>query len=155
NKINEMLGQDYITAKDILNTAQEIAKCLEFVVIIKNSSCCHLHLQCKCGSQPRNTSNLTHVTEIINKHNYPMTKNKRIFHEHHQLMQKTRSAGVQMLKAGASPSMIYKAIRDEDGNPTAIQKDISNLGLQINFLEEIVSIKALIIGLEKREYIMP
>ncbi|CAG8487532.1 15660_t:CDS:2, partial [Cetraspora pellucida] len=47
-----MLEQDYIIAKDILNTAQEIAKCLGFAVIIKNSSCCHLHFQCKHGSQP-------------------------------------------------------------------------------------------------------
>ncbi|CAG8824957.1 19806_t:CDS:2, partial [Racocetra persica] len=131
NEINKMLGQDYITAKDILNTAQEIAKCLRFAVTIKNSSCRHLYLQCKRGGQPRNTSNLTvdtrkrkrmskhcgcqfllkavlqnskwHVTEIINKHNHPMTKDERIFYEHHQLTQKTRSAAVRMLKAGARP----------------------------------------------------
>ncbi|CAG8847843.1 37034_t:CDS:2, partial [Racocetra persica] len=131
NEINEMLRQDYITAKDILNTAQEIAKCLGFAVTIKNSSCRHLYLQCKCGSQPCNTSNLTvdtrkrkrmskrcrcqfllktvlqnfkwHVTEIINKHNYPMTKDERIFHEYRQLTQETRSAAVRMLKAGARP----------------------------------------------------
>ncbi|CAG8803969.1 8517_t:CDS:2, partial [Cetraspora pellucida] len=182
NEINKMLEQDYITAKDILNTAQEIAKCLGFAVTIKNSSCRHLHLQCKHGSQPCNTSNLTvdtrkrkrmskrygcqfllkavlqnskwHVTEIINKHNHPMTKDERIFHEHRQLMQETRSVAVRMLKAGASPSMIYEAIRDEDGNPTTTRKDISNLGLQINSLEETASMKALIIGMKKRGYIV-
>ncbi|CAG8840779.1 20010_t:CDS:1, partial [Racocetra persica] len=63
-------------------------------------------------------------------------------------------AAVRMLKAGARPSMIYEAIRDEDGNPTATRKNISNLGLRINSLEETASMEALIIGMEKRGYIV-
>ncbi|CAG8456304.1 3913_t:CDS:2 [Racocetra fulgida] len=59
---------------------------------------------------------------------------------------------VRMLKAGAKPSMIYEAMRDEDGQPTVTRKDILNLGLRINFLEENASMEALIIGMKKRGY---
>ncbi|CAG8789472.1 12786_t:CDS:1, partial [Cetraspora pellucida] len=42
------------------------------------------------------------------------------------------------------PSMIYEAIRNENRKPTTTRKDISNLDLQINSLEKIASIEALI-----------
>ncbi|CAG8549057.1 26278_t:CDS:2 [Gigaspora rosea] len=51
---------------------------------------------------------------------------------------------VRMLKAGAKPSMIYEAIRDKNRAPTVTRKDISNIGLRINFSEETASIEALI-----------
>ncbi|CAG8760536.1 20062_t:CDS:2, partial [Racocetra fulgida] len=59
---------------------------------------------------------------------------------------------VKMLKAGAKSSIIYKAIRSEDGTPTATSKDIFNLSIWINSLEETASITALIMGIEKRAY---
>ncbi|RIB16177.1 hypothetical protein C2G38_2038788 [Gigaspora rosea] len=182
NEIDEMLGQDFITKKDILNTLQEIARQLGFAVTIKSSGHRHFHLQCKRGGQPRNTSNLTvdtrkrkrmskrcgcqfllkampnnfkwRVTEIVNEHNHSMAKDERIFHEHRQLTRDTRCAAVRMLKAGARPSMIYEAIRNEDGKPIATRKDIYNLGLRINSLEETASMGGLIISMEERGYLV-
>ncbi|CAG8804611.1 16531_t:CDS:2, partial [Cetraspora pellucida] len=61
---------------------------------------------------------------------------------------------VQMLKAGAKPSMIYEAIRDENGEPTVTRKDISNLDTQIYLLEENASMEALITNMKKRRYIV-
>ncbi|CAG8564453.1 6946_t:CDS:2, partial [Cetraspora pellucida] len=149
-------------------------------ITIKSSSHHHFHLQCKRGGQPHNTLNLTvdtrqrkrmskccgcpfilkaalknfkwQVTEITNEHNHPMAKDEKIFYEHHQLTCEARSTAVRMLKAGAKPSMIYEAMRDEDGQPTVTRKDISNLGLRINFLEENASMEALIIGMKERGY---
>ncbi|CAG8616454.1 12070_t:CDS:1, partial [Dentiscutata heterogama] len=154
---NKMFVQDYTTTKDILNTAQEIAWYLEFAVTIKSSGPRHFHLQYKCGGQPRNTSNLTeetckrkriskrcrypfllkavlknfkwHINEITDKHNHSIVKDERIFHEYHQLTRETRNTAIRMLKAGAKPSMIYEAVRDEDGKLTATRKDIANLSL--------------------------
>ncbi|CAG8717152.1 18014_t:CDS:2, partial [Racocetra fulgida] len=59
---------------------------------------------------------------------------------------------VRMLNAGGRPSLIYEAMRNEVGKPTVTRKEISNLGLQINFLEENASMEALIIGMEERGY---
>ncbi|CAG8818526.1 17055_t:CDS:1, partial [Racocetra fulgida] len=49
-------------------------------------------------------------------------------------------------------SMVYEAVRDEDGNLTATRKDIANLSLRINSFEETASMEALIIGMEERGY---
>ncbi|CAG8738387.1 43330_t:CDS:2 [Gigaspora margarita] len=180
--VNEMLGHNYITKKDILNTAQGIARNLGFTVTIKSSGPHHFHLQCKHGGQPRNTSNLTEdtrqrkkmskhcecpfllkatqkkfewqVAEITNNYNHSLAKNERIFYKHYQLTWEQRSMAMQMLKAGARSSLIYEVMRDEDRKPTATRKDISNIGLRINSLKENVSIEALITGMEEREYIV-
>ncbi|CAG8776744.1 29391_t:CDS:1, partial [Gigaspora margarita] len=52
----------------------------------------------------------------------------RVFYEHRQLKQETKCIVVQILKASTKPSMIYKAIRDEDRELTMTKRDISNLG---------------------------
>ncbi|CAG8820214.1 8290_t:CDS:2, partial [Gigaspora margarita] len=176
----EMVGQIFATKKDILNIVQEIARSSGFAVTTKSSGNRHFHLQCKRGGQPRNTSNLTvdtrqkkkmskrcgcpyllkaiprnskwQVTEVINKHNHSMAKDARVFSEHRQLKREAKCTVVQMLKAGAKPSMIYEAIRDEDGEPTATRRDISNLGARLYLSEENASMEALILGMEKRGY---
>ncbi|CAG8748669.1 8131_t:CDS:2, partial [Racocetra persica] len=48
--------------------------------------------------------------------------------------------------------MVYKAVRDKDGNLTATRKNIANLSLRINSFEEIASMEILIIGIEERGY---
>ncbi|CAG8731240.1 8930_t:CDS:2, partial [Gigaspora rosea] len=175
-----MLGQIYTTKKDILNAVQEIAQFSGFAVTTKSSGHRHFHIQCKRGGQPRNTSNLTadtrqkkkmskrcgcpyllkavprdskwKVVEVINRHNHPKAKNARVFHEHRRLTHEAKRTAVQMLKAGAKPSAIYEAIRDENGEPTATRRDILNLGSRIHISEENASMEALILGMEKRGY---
>ncbi|CAG8604064.1 12325_t:CDS:2, partial [Racocetra fulgida] len=147
----EMLGQIYTTKKDILNCVQEIAQLSGFAVTVKSSGHRHFHLQCKRGGQPRNTSNLTAETrqkKRMSKH----SKNARVFHEHRQLTQEAKHTAVQMLKAGAKPSTIYEAIRDENGEPTATRRDILNLSSRIYISEENSSMEALIMNMEKRGY---
>ncbi|CAG8696222.1 9556_t:CDS:2, partial [Racocetra fulgida] len=92
------------------------------------------------------------VVEIVNEHNHPMVKDVRVFHEHRQLTRDVRHIAVKMLKAGAKPSMVYEAIRNDDGAPTATRKDISNLNTRIHYLEEKTSMGALITGMEERGY---
>ncbi|CAG8801808.1 6444_t:CDS:2, partial [Racocetra persica] len=172
--------EEYATKKEILDAAQANAKKLGFAVVIKSSSSRHLHLQCKCSGQPRNNWNLTidtrqrkrmskccecpylikavpnklkwSVVEIVNEHNHSMAKEARAFYEHRQLTRDTRHIAVTMLKAGAKPSMVYEAIRDENKDPTATRKDISNLSTRIHTLEETASMGALITGMEERGY---
>ncbi|CAG8734322.1 12281_t:CDS:2 [Racocetra persica] len=112
-----MLGQIYTTKKDILNVVQEIARHSGFAVTIKSSSHRHLYLQCKHGAVPKDSK--WKVVEVINKHNHLKAKDARVFHEHRQLTQEAKHTAVQMLKAGAKPSTIYEAIRDENGEPIA------------------------------------
>ncbi|CAG8459242.1 8387_t:CDS:2, partial [Cetraspora pellucida] len=168
-----MLRQIYTTKKDILNVVQEIAQHSGFAVTIKSSSHHHLYLQCKRGGQLQNTSNLTvdtrqkkrmskccecpyllkalpkdskwKVVEVINKHNHPKAKDARVFHEHCQLTQEAKCTAVQMLKAGAKPSTIYEAIRDENAEPIATRWNILNL-------KDNASMEALIVDMEKRGY---
>ncbi|CAG8580980.1 4346_t:CDS:2, partial [Cetraspora pellucida] len=175
-----MVGQYYDTKSDILNAAQENAKNLGFAVTIKSSSSHHINLQCKRGGKPRNNWNLTvdtrkrkkmskrcecpyflkaipdnskwRVVEIVNEHNHAMAKDIRVFHEHRQLIRDTRHTAVKMLKAGAKPSMVYEAVRDEDGTPTVTRKDISNLSARIHSLEETASMGVLIMGMKDRGY---
>ncbi|CAG8723834.1 16361_t:CDS:2, partial [Racocetra fulgida] len=67
-------------------------------------------------------------------------------------MREAKSTAVRILKAGAKLSIVYEAIRDEDGNPTVTRKDIANLSLKINSFKETASMEALIIGMEERGY---
>ncbi|CAG8830882.1 20609_t:CDS:2 [Gigaspora margarita] len=179
-KTCEILGRIYNTKKDILNVLQEIARLSGFAVTVKSSGHRHFHIQCKRGGQPRNTSNLTvdarkrkrmskrcgcpylvkavprdskwKIAEVVNKHNHSKAKDARVFHEHRQLTREAKRTAVQMLKAGAKPSTIYEAIRDENGEPTATRRDILNLSSRIYISEENSSMEALIIGMEKRGY---
>ncbi|CAG8727625.1 11373_t:CDS:2 [Racocetra persica] len=64
----------------------------------------------------------------------------------------TKCMAMQILKAGTKPSMIYKAIRGENGEPIATRRDISNLGAQIYHSKENASMEILIINMEKRGY---
>ncbi|CAG8847007.1 2259_t:CDS:2, partial [Racocetra persica] len=64
----------------------------------------------------------------------------------------TKCMAMQMLKASVKPSMIYEAIRGENGEPIATRRDISNLGTQIYHSEKNASIEMLIINIEKRGY---
>ncbi|CAG8635096.1 15801_t:CDS:2, partial [Racocetra fulgida] len=68
-----------------------------------------------------------------------------------KIMDKVKCTAMKMLKAGTKPSMIYEALRDENGSPTVTRKDISNLGLRIDSLEETTSIETLIIEMEERQ----
>ncbi|CAG8694453.1 12323_t:CDS:2, partial [Racocetra fulgida] len=90
------------------------------------------------------------VIEINDEHNHSMAEDKRVFHEHCQLTREARCTVVRMLKAGPKPSMIYEAVRDKTGTLTVTRKDISNIGLQINSLEETTSMEALIVEMEER-----
>ncbi|KAF0529911.1 protein FAR-RED ELONGATED HYPOCOTYL 3-like [Gigaspora margarita] len=81
-----------------------------------------------------------------------MAKDARVFSEHRQLKREAKCTVVQMLKAGAKPSMIYEAIRDKDGEPTVTRRDISNLGARLYLSKENASMEALILGMEKRGY---
>ncbi|CAG8467000.1 10808_t:CDS:2 [Cetraspora pellucida] len=92
------------------------------------------------------------VIKVINEHNHPKAKDIRVFPEHRQLTRDTKCMAVQMLKAGAKPSIIYEAIRGENRELIATRRDISNLGAQIYHSEENASMKMLIINMEKRGY---
>ncbi|CAG8601617.1 12211_t:CDS:2 [Gigaspora margarita] len=81
-----MLEQLYTTKNNIHNIVQEIAQCFEFAITIKSSSSRHFYLQ---------------------------SKDARVFSEHCQLTRDAKCIAVQMLKAGAKPSMIYEAIRNK------------------------------------------
>ncbi|CAG8581963.1 4116_t:CDS:2, partial [Racocetra fulgida] len=157
----DQYNQNYDTKKNILNVAQKNTKNLEFAVSTKSSSFRHLHIQCKHDNQPKNCWNLTIdkrkrkkmsklcgysylikaipndskwcVIETKNEYNHPMVKDVQVFYEH-----------LKMLKADAKPSMIYEVVRSEDRTPTATRKDISNLSIQINSLEETALMAALI-----------
>ncbi|CAG8824858.1 12608_t:CDS:1, partial [Racocetra persica] len=72
-------------------------------------------------------------------------EDERVFHEYYPLTQKTKCIVVRILK-------IYKAIRDENRIPTMTRKDIFNIDLQINSLEETILIEILIVEMEEREY---
>ncbi|CAG8606871.1 13120_t:CDS:2, partial [Racocetra fulgida] len=74
-------------------------------------------------------------------HNYPKAKDARVFPEHRRLTRVAKCTAVQMLKAGAKPSTIYEAIRDDNGEPIATRRDILNLGSQIYISEENSSIE--------------
>ncbi|CAG8851634.1 26858_t:CDS:2, partial [Gigaspora margarita] len=131
----EILGRIYNTKKDILNVFQEIAQLSGFTVTVKSSGYHHFHIQYKHGGQPQNTSNLT----------VDARKRKR-------MSKQAKRIAEQMLKAGAKPSTIYEAIRDENGEPTMTRRDILNLSSQIYISEENSSMEALIIGIKKRGY---
>ncbi|CAG8466614.1 15818_t:CDS:2, partial [Racocetra persica] len=148
-----IVGQNYDTKEDILNVAQKNAKNLGFAVSTKNKqkrkkmSKCYEYLYL-IKAIPNDSKWC--VVEIKNKHNYLMVKDVRVFHEHCQLTQEVRHITVKMLKAGTKPGMIYEAVRSEDGTPTITKKDISNLNIWINFLEETALMAALITGMEER-----
>ncbi|CAG8758502.1 8856_t:CDS:1, partial [Gigaspora rosea] len=72
------------------------------------------------------------IVEIVNKHNHLMVKDPRVFYEHRELTRDDRHTAVKMLKAGTKPSMVYEAVRNEDGTTTATRKDISNLSARIS-----------------------
>ncbi|CAG8785416.1 30737_t:CDS:2, partial [Gigaspora margarita] len=153
----KILEQIYTTKNDIRNIVQEIARCSGFAVTIKKTQQKTKNEQaCGClfllKAIPKDSG--WQVIEVINGHNHPMAKDARVFSEYRRLTQDAKCTAVQMLKAGAKPSMIYEAIRDENGEPTATRKDISNLGAQIYLSEENVSMEVLITNIEKRGYIV-
>ncbi|CAG8724134.1 3535_t:CDS:2, partial [Cetraspora pellucida] len=150
-KTIEMLEKNFATKKDILNIVQEIAQCSGFAVTIKSSGLRHSIFNINTAV-PKDSK--WQVIKVINRYNHPMAKDPRVFPEHHRLTRDAKCTAVQMLKAGAKPSMIYEAIRDENGEPTATRRDISNLGTQIYLSEENASMKALITNMKKRRYIV-
>ncbi|CAG8646235.1 12570_t:CDS:2, partial [Racocetra fulgida] len=92
------------------------------------------------------------IIKVANGHNHPMAKDARVFHEHRKLTYDATCIAVQMLKAGAKSSMIYKALRDENKEPIVTRRDISNLGTQIYYSKENALMEILIINIEKRGY---
>ncbi|CAG8536495.1 6761_t:CDS:2 [Scutellospora calospora] len=143
------IGQEYISKCDVLNAAQAIAYQSGFAVTTRSSSLYYLYIQYKYAVFEVSKWNIVNITD---EYNHLMAKSVQIYPEYHQLKQEVRRMAVKMLEAGAKSSIIYEAIRNKDGEPTATRKDIDNLRAQIHPSEENASIEALVIGMEKRVY---
>ena len=144
------------TKKQLYDAAQIIAKAEGYCVTTKNSIKRHMHLQCRCGGQPKNCHGLTEETRKIKRdswrkecpflikarptksgcweawsindqHNHDMVDNYRIFHQHRKLTEDQFARVLEMIQAKATPSNICDALRDMDGNQIMIPKDVSNI----------------------------
>ncbi|CAG8474518.1 19588_t:CDS:2 [Racocetra fulgida] len=117
NGENEIVSSEDDDGTEFNMKDEEIARCSGFAVTTKSSGNRYFHLQCKRGEDEQ----ALRVPISIKSHSQKFQ------------VAKEKCTVVQMLKAGAKPSMIYEAIRDENGEPTATKRDISNLGVDIRY----------------------